>query len=57
MGKNAHFPSLGPLVSPRSSSMCLVSGAAGPGVGQEGPCSPRYSKNNVGAVTVVGVGH
>lgn len=39
------------------SRTCLVSGAAGPGVGQEGPCSPRYSKNNVGAVTVVGVGH
>lgn len=36
MGKEAHFPSLRPLVSPRSSSIYLVSGVVGPGAGAEG---------------------
>lgn len=36
MDKEAHFPSLRPLVSPRSSSIYLVSGVVGPGAGAEG---------------------
>lgn len=53
MGREAHFPSLRPFVSPRSSSLYLVSGVAGPGVGQlagagGGPAHPITARTMSG---------